>query len=106
MGTPDDNPGWEVCNPDCEIEFSDEKRSENYNDGTVERGGRDANVINLNDHDAGDNADAGGGDDAVYGNERNNRLNGQSGQDYIEGRDGDDAITGGTGNDTLFGGDA
>ena len=82
MGTRDDNPDWEVCNPDCEIEFSDDKDSPNYNDGVTERGGTDGNVINLNDHDAGDNAAAGAGNDAVYGNERNNRLDGQSGQDY------------------------
>ena len=104
MGTPDDNSGWEVCNPDCEIEFSDDKFNPNYNDGTTERGGRDGNVINLNDHDAGDNAAAGGGNDAVYGNARNNRLEGQSGQDYIEGRGGNDAINGRGGADDMRGG--
>ncbi|WP_299880518.1 Ig-like domain-containing protein [uncultured Sulfitobacter sp.] len=84
----------------------DDPTAPNYNDGATERGGQGGEIIDLNQNNAGDNAAGSAGDDAVYGNQRNNRLDAEEGQDFVEGRLGDDLISGGTGDDALFGGNA
>ncbi|MGB3624749.1 MAG: calcium-binding protein, partial [Henriciella sp.] len=105
MAHPDLEPDWEVCDPDCKIEFSDDKHDVNYNDGTYEYGDSNEDEIDLEVDGAAHNAEAGAGNDAVYGDEHWNILDGERGQDYIEGKEGNDIIEGGSGNDWLFGGD-
>ena len=99
MANPDLNPDWEVCDPNCDILFEENKwlldengdyvldedghriLNPNWNDGAWEQGGTDGNVIDLEDDSAADNARGGAGDDAMYGDEQNNRLEGEEGQD-------------------------
>ncbi len=51
-----------------------------------------------------ENAIGGSGDDAIRGNEADNRLSGGLGRDWLLGRDGDDWLFGGAGQDELRGG--
>jgi Ca2+-binding RTX toxin-like protein len=42
--------------------------------------------------------------DTLYGDDRNNVINGSGGNDWIEGRGGNDTVDGGDGNDACYGG--
>jgi Ca2+-binding RTX toxin-like protein len=49
-----------------------------------------------------ENAVGGGGDDELFGNEENNRLEGGAGQDTLNGSGGADTMLGGEGDDTYY----
>ncbi len=101
-----DRYGWLVASPVCPIVYQDDDPdAPDYNDGIWEASGNGDNVIDLNDHQAADNARGRQGNDALYGNGNGNRLQGDEGGDWIEGRIGRDILAGGAGDDWLFGGD-
>ncbi|OEE97123.1 hypothetical protein A1QM_02790 [Vibrio genomosp. F10 str. 9ZC157] len=51
-----------------------------------------------------DIAQAGGGNDRVYGEQGQDIIFGGTGHDILDGGEGNDAVRGGSGNDTIFGG--
>ena len=51
-----------------------------------------------------ENASGGSGNDFIFGNSANNRLDGGAGDDMLVGADGDDTLDGGAGADGMFGG--
>lgn len=55
-------------------------------------------------HELGEIAEAGAGDDLLFGNGGDDFLDGGLGDDFVSGGKGDDVLAGGKGNDTLSGG--
>jgi Ca2+-binding RTX toxin-like protein len=51
-----------------------------------------------------ENANGGGGNDTIYGNDASNSLTGNGGGDGIDGKGGNDYVSGGPGNDFVAGG--
>lgn len=72
-----------------------------------------ANLLDLSEVEVIVNMFAGGGDDHLFGNDKNDDFRGQDGNDFLyglsgsdslRGQSGDDSLEGGSGEDTLFGG--
>ncbi len=62
-----------------------------------------ANLLDLSEIEVVANLFAGGGDDHLFGNEKDDDLRGQNGNDFLYGLSGDDSLRGGSGNDSLEG---